>query len=181
MRVIAGKHRGRVLAEFQGDRVRPTPDRVKESLFQILGERLTDARVLDLFCGSGALGIESLSRGAREVVFNDESRESLAILRKNLALVKESGVIYQLDYRSCLKRAEGQFDLIFSDPPYKEDYLTEICALIENGRLLCEGGLLVHESEREERAPEGWTVVDRRKYGRTSVSMLALCEDGGEI
>ena len=79
MRIVAGKYRGRVLASFRGDDVRPTSDRVKESLFQILGAKLVGARVLDLFCGSGALGLESLSRGAREAVFNDVSRDSLAI------------------------------------------------------------------------------------------------------
>ena len=82
MRIIAGRHRGRVLAQFRGEAVRPTSDRVKESLFQILSARLYGARVLDLFCGSGALGLESLSRGAREAVFNDASRESLAICKK---------------------------------------------------------------------------------------------------
>lgn len=82
MRIIAGKHRGRVLAQFCGNNVRPTSDRVKESLFQILSFRLPDARVLDLFCGSGALGLEAISRGAREAVFNDISADSLAICKK---------------------------------------------------------------------------------------------------
>lgn len=177
MRVIAGKHRGRVLAEFRGDSVRPTPDRVKESLFQILNGRLDDARVLDLFCGSGALGIESLSRGAAEVVFNDVSKESLAILRKNLALVKENGTVYQLDFQSCLKRCEGQFDLIFSDPPYKERFLEPVCRLVKEQRLLKEGGLLLYESEREETIPLGWEAVDRRNYGRTAVYFLAPAEE----
>ena len=83
MRIIAGKHRGRVLAQFAGMDVRPTPDRVKESLFQILTPRLAGARVLDLFCGSGALGLEALSRGAKEAVFNDASASSAAICKKN--------------------------------------------------------------------------------------------------
>ena len=84
MRIIGGKYRSRVLAEFKGDAVRPTSDRVKESLFNILSLSLRGARVLDLFCGSGALGLESLSRGASEVVFNDLSKDSLTILKKNL-------------------------------------------------------------------------------------------------
>jgi len=180
MRVIAGKHRGRVLAEFKGISVRPTPDRVKESLFQILSARLDGARVLDLFCGSGALGIESLSRGARDVVFNDVSKESLAILRKNLALVRETGTVYELDYRSCLKRADGQFDLIFCDPPYQEDFLENICALVAEQKLLARGGLLVYESERNESVPDGWTLADRRDYGRTKVFMLAQTEHANE-
>ena len=94
MRIIAGKHRGRPLAQFRGEDVRPTSDRAKESLFQILSARLPGARVLDLFCGSGALGLESLSRGAREAVFNDISRGSLAICKKNLAALGEHGTVY---------------------------------------------------------------------------------------
>lgn len=177
MRVIAGKYRGRILAEFQGNNVRPTPDRVKESLFQILSDRLYEARVLDLFCGSGALGIECLSRGAQEVVFNDASKESLAIVRKNLALVRENAVLYQLDFQSCLKRCDGQFDLIFCDPPYCEDYSSSVCRLVKTQNLLKKDGLIVYESERAEMIPNGWTMVDRRKYGRTMVHFLALTEE----
>lgn len=109
-------------------------------------------------------------------MFNDVSKESLAILRKNLSLVRENGVIYQLDFQSCLKRCEGQFDLIFSDPPYKEQYLEPVCRLVKEQRLLAEGGLLLYESEREEEIPSGWGAVDRRKYGRTSVYFLKLAE-----
>ena len=88
MRIIGGKFRSRILAEFPGEDVRPTSDRVKESLFNILSLKLYGARVLDLFAGSGALGLESLSRGAGEVVFNDCAKTSIAILKKNLATLK---------------------------------------------------------------------------------------------
>ncbi len=172
MRIIAGKYRGRALAEFKGEAVRPTSDRVKESLFQILSPKLVGARALDLFCGSGALGLECLSRGAKEVLFNDISAESLAILRKNLEKLGERGQITNRDFRACLNSAEGKFDLIFSDPPYKEDYLPDICAIIEKRRLLKEGGLLIHESEREEVAPEGFECSDVRRYGRTKIWFL---------
>lgn len=171
MRVIAGKHRGRVLAEFAGKEVRPTSDRVKESLFGILSLRLQGARVLDLFCGSGALGIESLSRGASEVVFNDLSRDSLAILKRNLALVKEEGRIVNRDYLACLQTVDGQFDLIFSDPPYALDILPDILQAVKERGLLTKGGLLVHESEREEEAEvEGMEKCDERRYGRTKLT-----------
>ena len=111
MRIIAGKHRGRALARFAGNDVRPTPDRVKESVFQIIGANLVGARVLDLFCGSGALGLESLSRGAKEAVFNDVSRESLVILKKNLAALREEARATNLDYRACLAQSVGAFDV----------------------------------------------------------------------
>ena len=169
MRIIAGKHRGRKLVEFAGKDVRPTPDRVKESLFQILSPRLIGARVLDLFAGSGALGLESLSRGAREVTFNDVSKESLVILKKNLALLKEQGEVKNLDYRSCLSWATPEYDLIFADPPYAMDCCGEVLALVAARGLLAEGGLVVYESERDETPPEGWALADRRAYGRTKM------------
>lgn len=172
MRIIAGKYRGRTLAAFKGDAVRPTADRVKESLFQILSARIIGARVLDLFCGSGALGIESLSRGASEVVFNDMSKDSLALLKKNLERVTESYCIKNQDFRSCLLGAEGKFDFIFSDPPYKENYLSEILRITAERGLLYPNGLVVYEGEREEEAPVGWRLSDVRKYGRTYIHFL---------
>ena len=126
MRIIAGKHRGKRLAEFRGEDVRPTPDRVKESLFQILEPRLFGARVLDLFAGTGALGLEALSRGASEAVFNDASRESVALLEKNLRLTGEKGKVHCLGFEACLNCLSGQFDLIFCDPPYRENFAASV-------------------------------------------------------
>ena len=127
MRIIGGKYRSRVLSEFAGDDVRPTSDRAKESLFNILALKMYGARVLDLFAGSGALGLESLSRGAKEVVFNDFSKESLAIVKKNLAALKiavggAEAKVCQYDFLSCLDVMHGTFDVIFLDPPYRYDY-----------------------------------------------------------
>ncbi len=177
MRIIAGKHRGRILAEFRGEDIRPTSDRVKESLFQILTPRLLGARVLDLFCGSGALGLEALSRGAKYAVFNDISRDSLAVCKKNLAVLKEEGELHALDYSACLMSVSGAFDLIFSDPPYKADLTADILRLVAERGLLKAGGLVVCESEREERAPQGWEVFDFRSYGRTKITMFQRCEE----
>ncbi len=173
MRIIAGKHRGCVLAAFQGEDVRPTADRVKESVFQILSGRMAESRVLDLFCGSGALGIECLSRGAREAVFNDASKESLALCEKNLKRVKETGTLLNRSFSACLASVDGKFDLIFSDPPYKEHFLPEILSLVAKRRLLSEGGLVIHEGERAEDAIDGWEKVDERRYGRTVVGFFA--------
>lgn len=170
MRIIGGRFRGRTLAAFRGQEIRPTPDRVKESLFQILMPRLVGARVLDLFAGSGALGLESLSRGAREAVFNDASAESLAVLKKNLSALNVQASVTQKDFCACLKSAEGEFDIIFCDPPYRESFLQEICNLVKEQALLSEGGIVVYESEREERA-EGFELLDERRYGRTRVTL----------
>ena len=169
MRIIAGKHRGRKLIGFEGKSVRPTSDRVKESLFQILTPRLAGARVLDLFCGSGALGLESLSRGAAEVTFNDISAASLRIVKSNLALLKEQAEILNLDFRAALKCVRGKFDLIFIDPPYGEDFRAEILHLVRERALLNDGGIVIYESEREEPSEEGWEAVDTRRYGRTKI------------
>ncbi len=160
------------MAQFQGLDVRPTPDRVKESLFQILSPRTYGARVLDLFCGSGALGLECLSRGAKEVAFNDISADSLAILKKNLAALKETGAISRLDYKACLMGVSGKFDLIFADPPYKESLAEEILSLVKKRGLLSADGLVIYESEREEKAAEGFEVRDVRSYGRTKITFF---------
>ena len=174
MRIIAGKHRGRVLSPMQGNAIRPTPDRVKESLFQILSDRIKGARVLDLFAGSGALGIECLSRGAGEVLFIDAAAESVALTKKNLALVGESAKVLHLDFRTLLCRVEGKFGLIFCDPPYKEEYLKEILSIVKERELLTEGGLVIYESERDESGAEGWTLFDSRRYGRVKITMWQL-------
>ena len=172
MRIVAGKYRGRALASFRGDDVRPTSDRVKESLFQILGAKLVGARVLDLFCGSGALGLESLSRGAREAVFNDVSRDSLAICKKNLAALGVVAPVTCLDYRACLSRTAGKFGIVFADPPYKMDCREDVLARIAAHDRLAAGGVVIWESEREEEAPAGWRRSDLRSYGRTKIAFF---------
>ncbi len=176
MRIIAGKHRGRVLAAFRGNAVRPTPDRVKESLFQILSDRLRGARVLDLFAGSGALGLEALSRGAKEAVFCDVSEESLDLVRRNLRLLGESGTVLRLDFAACLQSVSPAFDVIFCDPPYRENYAERVLTLAAERNLLAPRGVVVYESEREEEAPAGWRAADRRKYGRTRVVLFERSE-----
>lgn len=172
MRIIAGKYRGMILTRFAGDDVRPTSDRVKESLFQILEPRLFGARVLDLFCGSGALGLECLSRNAESVHFNDCSQESLKLLYKNMSRVRERYTVSCSDFKTCLSHLKGQYDLIFSDPPYRENYLPEIASLVREQDLLKEGGLIVHESDREEELPSGFLLKRCKQYGRTFVYFL---------
>ena len=176
MRIIAGQYRGKKLFPLGDAQIRPTGDRVKESVFQILSDRLPSARVLDLFCGSGALGIECLSRGADEVVFNDVSKESLLVAQKNLNAVGRKCKLLNDDYQTCLSRVTGAFDLIFCDPPYKEDFCGRILGLISERGLLKKDGLVVYESERAEEAPEGWIRADLRKYGRCKVAFFAIGE-----
>ena len=178
MRIIGGKYRSRVLAEFAGDDVRPTSDRAREALFNILSLKIYGARVLDLFAGSGALGIESLSRGAKETVFNDFSKDSLAILKKNLSALKipvngEEAKVWNFDYLVCLEQARGAFDLIFIDPPYRFDYGEKALKKIAERGLLTENGVAVYERDRPfEGEIEGLEKYDERKYGKAYLSFF---------
>ncbi len=173
MRIIGGKYRSRVLADFEGEEVRPTSDRAKEALFNILALKLYGARVLDLFSGSGALGLESLSRGAKEVVFNDCSKQSLAILKKNLSTLKitaggEEAKLLNCDYLVALESVKGAFDLILLDPPYRLDYGIPALQKIAQKGLLSENGVAVYERDRPfEGQIEGLEKYDERKYGKT--------------
>lgn len=175
MRIIAGKHRGRVLAEFRGMEIRPTSDRVKESLFQIIGDRLAGARVLDLFCGSGNLGIECLSRGAASVDFNDISPQSVKVLKGNLARLKGENVytVTTGDYAAFLNNARGAYDLIFIDPPYALDVGLTALKIIAERSLLTDGGVAVYERDRPfEGTICGLEAYDERKYGKTYLTFF---------
>ncbi len=166
MRIVGGKHRGRTLAGFKGKDVRPTSDRAKEALFNILSPEINGANMLDLFCGSGSVGLEAISRGADLVVFNDISKDSLAILKKNLAILKESAKVYNLDYKVLLAQLDITFDVIFLDPPYRSDAGTEALKIISERKLLNTGGIAVLESDKpfEGEVPD-LVKYDERKYG----------------
>lgn len=171
MRIIGGKYKGRILAEFDGEAIRPTSDRAREALFNILALRTRGARVLDLFCGSGALGLEAYSRGASEVVFNDLSRESLSVLKKNLNALKLSvgKEISLLNYDStvCLETLKGEFDILLIDPPYKFERGEELLEKIVNRKLLSEDGVIVYEWDKPLNAQVvGLERYDERKYGK---------------
>lgn len=178
MRIIGGKYRSRVLADFAGQDIRPTSDRAKESLFNILSLKTYGARVLDLFCGSGALGLESLSRGAKEAVFNDFAKESLAVLKKNLATLKipvngDEAKLSNADYLVCLESVRGQFDIIFIDPPYRFDYGEKALQKIAQKGLLTENGVAVYERDRPfEGEIEGLEKYDERKYGKAYLTFF---------
>ena len=178
MRIIGGKYRSRVLAEFAGENVRPTSDRAREALFNILALKMYGARVLDLFAGSGALGIESLSRGAKEVIFNDFSKDSIAIVKKNLTTLKiavngDEAKVTQGDYLACLEMARGQFDLIFIDPPYRREYGEKALKKMAERGLLSENGIAVYERDVPfEGEIEGLEKYDERKYGKAYLSFF---------
>lgn len=174
MRIISGKHKGLRLNEFAGDDIRPTADRVKESLFNIIAPYIAGAYVLDLFAGSGSLGIECLSRGAEKVVFNDASKDSIKVLKGNLAKLKdlENYEVYNLDFAQCLGRT-GKADIIFIDPPYRSDAGREALKIIADRGLLSGDGIAIYERDRAFAGEiEGLTLFDERKYGKTTLSFF---------
>ena len=176
MRIIGGKYKSRILKEFAGENVRPTSDRAREALFNILANKTYGARVLDLFAGSGALGLESLSRGAKEVVFNDLSKDSLAILKANLSALKvptEETKISNYDYAVCLDGLRGEFDLIFIDPPYRFDYGEVALNKISQRGLLSENGVAVYERDCPFLGEiDGLEKYDERKYGKAYLTFF---------
>jgi 16S rRNA (guanine966-N2)-methyltransferase len=172
MRVIAGSARGRRLRAPAGVETRPMMDRVKEALFSSLGTRVVEARVLDLYAGSGALGIESLSRGASSVTFVERGRGALEALRSNLATLEFDGKVVATDVTSFLGGAAGSYDLAFVDPPYRLS-LALVGEVLEGAAaLLADGGVMVVHRQAGEEAPDapaGTRRIDDRRYGRTQL------------
>ncbi len=181
MRVIAGSAGGlRLAAPKRG--VRPTMDRVKAAIFSSLGDTVIGARVLDLFAGSGALGIEALSRGAASVLFVEGDRQSIAAIKENLAKVNLTGRIRQENVFDFLRRSAGMenFQIIFADPPYEqtksgERYIEKLLSNEVLPQLLDSDGVFVLEKRPSELIPATnlWDVVRARKYGATEVLFLS--------
>lgn len=180
MRVIAGVARGRKLAAPQHGNTRPTPDRVREALFSALASTLVDARVLDLFAGSGALGIEALSRGARTATFVERDADTAAVLRRNLTVlpqdVQQRARLVVDDAARALDRlgrANEPFDLIFADPPYATDAYDAVLHAVASANLLAPSGAVVLEHPRTRTAPEpaaGLVLVRSRAYGSVCIT-----------
>jgi len=172
MRVIAGSYGGRRLQAPAGLDTRPTSDRVREALFSILGERVAGARVLDLFAGSGALGIEALSRGAAEATFVDSAQAAIRAVRANLEAIGVEAEVRRADARRFLGAASAaarQYDLVFLDPPYR---LTgrlggELTASLPV--VLAPGAAVVAESDRRAPLELGLPILDERRYGDTLI------------
>ena len=176
MRIISGKHGGRVLKSFKGNDVRPTSDRAKEALFNKFKDIIRGARFLDLFCGSGSVGIEALSRGAI-VTMCDNSEESLALTRANLALIKEDCKIVKSDALSFLRSANEKYDFIFIDPPYSSDVGIKALKLVDERSLLAVGGYAIFERDREEMIEtENLTFLEWRRYGKNVFSIYKAKE-----
>ncbi|OUN01547.1 MAG: 16S rRNA (guanine(966)-N(2))-methyltransferase RsmD [Firmicutes bacterium ZCTH02-B6] len=185
MRVIGGRCRGMRLQPVPGTTTRPTADRVKESLFNILAPWVADARVLDLFAGTGALGIEALSRGAREAVFVERDAQALRVLRANLRHTKleELAEIRAGDVARELLRLGSQgraFDLVFLDPPYRQGLVPPTLASLAANGLVAPGGWIVVEHDGREEMPEQAANLARVRtvrYGDTALTFFRPGDD----
>ena len=181
MRVIAGIAKGRTLVGPKSHSIRPALDKVKGAIFNILFD-VSDLTVLDVFAGTGAIGVEALSRGAGHAVFLDASPEALGIIKKNIELcrfVSQATVLRTKlpDDLKSVARKSGieRFDLIFVDPPYDQDLVNPSLAMIEKENLLApDGKVIVEHSPRETlREHKGLVLADQRKYGQTVISFFA--------
>ncbi len=175
MRVITGSARGRKLKTPENYDIRPTTDNVKESVFNIIQFDIEGRRVLDLFAGTGQMGIECLSRGAAEAVFVDKSRDAVKIIRDNLNTCRLKATVVQDDALSFL-RSCGKFDIIFIDPPYDMPIYEPVLELINLVDILSEGGIIICEARREKQLPEMTAPYFKRKeynYGRVKVCIYS--------
>ena len=176
MRVITGKARGVQLKTPDGMLTRPTADRVKEALFSIINFDIPGANVLDLFGGTGQLGIEALSRGAKQSVFVDTREEACQLIRENLRRTKltQDGTVIRSDYMDYLNRCRETFSIIFLDPPYAETYLENALKRITEIDILRTDGIIVTERPVGEELPcefDGYQRSKDYKYGKTLLTI----------
>jgi 16S rRNA (guanine(966)-N(2))-methyltransferase RsmD len=181
LRVIAGEYRGRKLDSIEGMDIRPTSDRVKESLFNILGASVIDRVFLDLFGGTGGIGIEALSRGAKHVVFVDNSIKSIKVLRGNLDYlnIKDNVEVLQKEYSAAISqfyKYNKQFDIIFIDPPYSIGIAQNALELIDKYPIISLSGFIIVEHDLKDTMPQevGKLYQHRiKKYGNTVLSFYS--------
>ncbi len=183
MRIIAGQFRGTALASVgkgdQGAHLRPTTDRVRESLFNVLmggkyGDPITDTHVLDLFAGTGALGLEALSRSAAHVTFVDDGRKAGSLIRENIRLTRSKATTRLINRDATrLPTFDGQAAmLVFLDPPYGKGLGLKALQSAVQGGWIAPEALIVWEESAPQSAPEGFTLLDTRKYGDTHITFL---------
>ena len=192
MRIITGSAKGKKLATLEGDATRPTSERIKGAIFSSIQFDLEERAVLDLFAGSGQMGLEALSRGAAKATFIDASREAMEVVKKN---AKSCGFFDKShflvsDFRNYIRKASGRerFDLVFVDPPYEMKCCAEVAAQLVKSKLIIPGAIVVLESGDEEIRPEEdnrlscYEVIKSTHYGKkTSVNILVYRGEEGEI
>lgn len=177
MKVISGTLKGRVIEGYHLEGTRPTMDRVKESLFAMIQEKVKDSTCLDLFSGSGNLGIEAISEGASKVYFVDANKKATMVIKKNIEKfgLKEKATLLSTDYKKALEMLrEEKFDIIFLDPPYQTNYIEDAIQLINQYEILKKDGIIVCESDQKERIVfnESYQIYKERKYGDKQIVIL---------
>lgn len=174
MRIIAGKYRGKKLKEFELETTKPTLDRVKESIFGLIQFDVVDAVVLDLFSGTGALGIESISRGASKTYLVDKNPQAINLIKQNLTGIEGSYVVRNQDYISFLNDINVKFDIVLLDPPYKTDYGVKSIELLLKNDLLNEDAIIILETGEGVNISLDFKEFDikKKKYGNVLVYKL---------
>lgn len=170
MRIISGKYKGKKLNGFNIEGTRPTMDRVKESLFGMIQTYIPDSIVLDLFAGSGALGLEAVSNGAKECYLIDNNIEAIKIIKENSQNFEEQLNIIHIDYKKFLKTTDKKFDIIFLDPPYKEKQLDTSLRIIEERGLLNKNGIVICEYEIGE-PHTNLELIKEKSYGPKKIKI----------
>lgn len=183
MRVITGSARGRRLETLSGVDVRPTTDRIKEAVFSIIQFQIEGRSFLDLFAGSGQMGIEALSRGAKEAVFVDSSRKSVEVIKKNLAVLKssENAKVLNTDSLGYLSVKPQSFDVAFLDPPYSSDLLERALPMV--AAVMNKGGIIICESTLDKKLPQtcgDFVLKKEYRYGKIKISTYSRVDDEEE-
>lgn len=174
MRIISGQYKGRPLKSPTSTNIRPTGDKVKQALFTKLQFEIPNSVVLDLFCGSGALGIEALSREAKFVYFVDKDKRSIALTQQNLKGLPNKYKVMNCSYENALNKITEQFDLILVDPPYASGLYNNVLYLIEKNNLLKDGGYIVCEHPNDLEIESNFKLIDKKRYGTVSLSFYTL-------
>ncbi|MBR3523137.1 MAG: 16S rRNA (guanine(966)-N(2))-methyltransferase RsmD [Bacilli bacterium] len=172
MRVISGIYKGKNLQGFDIDGTRPTMDRVKESLMAMIQSYIPDSVCLDLFAGSGSLGIEAISNGALECTFCDNNDIAIKTIKENTKMIKENIYINKTDYEYFLNNTNKKFDIIFLDPPYRLSLINKCLEIISKNNLLTDDGIIVLEYENENINPLNYEIFKEKKYGSKKVMIL---------
>ena len=182
MRIISGSRRGHKLFEFEGQDVRPTTDRVKESIFNLIQVYVPNADILDMIAGSGALSFEAISRGANSAVLVDCDKNSVAIINKNIKSLRFENECRVVE-RSCFDFINtncGKFDIIFLDPPYNKGFIEPALSAISENDILSDNGIIVLESDNTDfkNEFEGLEMIKQKKYGRTFITIYKVKDTG---
>ena len=182
MQIITGKYRARKLVAVDSLETRPTLARVKESIFNLIADKIEDKIVLDLFAGSGAYGIECISRGSKEVFFVDQSEKAIKVIQTNTQRISEKFEILKLGFVDALNQFQKRnlkFDLVFLDPPYDSDYVLKSLNILKEKQLLNNGAIIVVEHKLAndlQNLPECYIIKKSRKYGIAFVDILEFEE-----